>query len=193
MTLLNQAVNVLLQTIGEQSLGTGEAVTGVYEAEEALKVLALEREAILSQGLNCNTDEAWLLTPDTAGYISVPGNVIRIESEDIDVIVKNGNLYNKDAMSYLFDGSIECKIIWDLDFDAIPFAIQNYIVKRSAKVMYQRFVGDINMLKVLMNDEQEAKLNMIDHDVDTSDYNIFDNSTTMRIINRTTNPTGLRG
>lgn len=242
MKLFNDAINALLQTIGEQSLPTvtvdafsefldyvignqvvydnnvysftsnhsagawninhvallypiqNITIDGIYEAEEAYNVINVEREKVLSYGLNCNTDEQWEMVPDSQGYIALPSNIIRIDSDDFNVIAKDGKLYNKETKTFKFTDPILCDVVWDIDFDTLPFPVQDYIVKRSARIFYQRLVGGEQViLQLLLQDEQDSKLNMLDHDADTSDFNIFDDNTVSRAINRTTNPVGLRG
>lgn len=193
MNKLNDAVNICLQTIGEQTLSVGQSVIGIHEAEQALSILDQETTTVLSKGLNCNTDDAWKLLPDTNGYIAVPSIAIRVDSNQIDVIVKDGKLYDKSKMSYKFESAVIVDIIWDIPFDDLPYAVQYYVTLRAARILYQRLVGDASTLQVLLQDEEKARLDVIDHDVDTKDYNIFDNSTNARLLNRTKNPKGLRG
>ena len=83
--------------------------------------------------------------------------------------------------------------MWDLDFDDIPHSIAYYIAVRAARITYQRLIGGTDIIRVLMDDEQKAKEKMIEHDVDTYNYSIFDNSATRRIISRTQNPRGILG
>ena len=44
-----------------------------------------------------------------------------------------------------------------------------------------------------MDDEEKAHFKMIEHDVDTRNYNIFDQTVNPRIITRTRNPRGNLG
>jgi hypothetical protein len=60
-------------------------------------------------------------------------------------------------------------------------------------MLVQRLTGNETMLQYLLNDEEKAKVEVLNWDSDIGDYNVFDSSTTMRIINRTTNPRGLKG
>jgi hypothetical protein len=44
-----------------------------------------------------------------------------------------------------------------------------------------------------MEDEEKAKFKMIEHDVDTYNYSIFDNFANRRAITRNRNPQGILG
>lgn len=192
MDKLNDAVNICLQTIGEQTLSTGQSYIGIHEAEQAVSILDSEKTTVLSQGFNCNTDSAWELLPDTNGYITAPTSAIRIDGS-IDIVVKAGKLYDKAKMSYKFDSKLSVDVVWDLPFDELPYVFQYYITVRSARILYQRLVGDVTTLNLLLEDEKKAYHGVIEHDVETNDYNIYDNRANSRLLNRNKNPRGIRG
>jgi hypothetical protein len=194
MNKYNDAINIVLQTIGEQTLEGDVSIDGIYEAEQADIIIENIKEEILEEGWVFNTDTGWEFTPDVDGYITLPSSILRIDTtEDSNIIRKDGRLYDKDNISYKFTAAVECDVTWAIPFDEMPPVAQRYVALRAARIMYQRFVGDVSMMQVLMNDEQEAKRNLDDYEVDLQDFNVFNNSQTMRIINRTTNPTGIRG
>jgi len=192
-----EAVNISLQTIGEMSLTTATNIVDVYEAKSALEILTETRRSVLTEGLNCNTDTDWEMTADTAGYISVPANMLRLESKDGDrvLIMKDNKVYNKEEHSFVFDSleTITVDVVWDLDFDNIPHTIAYYIAIRAARITYQRLIGGTDIIRILMDDEEKAKQKMIEHDVDTRNYNIFDSAVNSRAITRNRNPQGIRG
>ena len=191
-----EAVNISLQTIGEMTLTTATNIVDVYEAKSALEILTETRRSVLTEGLNCNTDTDWEMTADTAGYIAIPSNMLRLESTgDKYLIMKDNKVYDKEEHSFLFDPLSTHKVdaTWDLDFDNIPHTIAYYIAVRAARIVYQRLIGGTDIIRVLMDDEEKAKQKMIEHDVDTRNYNIFDMAVNGRIISRGRNPRGIRG
>jgi len=191
-----EGVNIALQTIGEMTLTTANNIADVYEAKTALEILTETRRSVLTEGLNCNTDKDWELTADVAGYIAVPSNMLRLESTGSEyLIMKDNKVYDKDNHTFLFDPLSTHKVdaTWDLDFDDIPHTIAYYIAVRSARIVYQRLIGSADIIRVLMDDEEKARFKMIEHDVDTRNYNIYDMAVNSRIINRRRNPQGIRG
>jgi hypothetical protein len=190
-----EGVNITLQTIGEMALTTATNIADVYEAQTALAVLTETRRSVLTEGLNCNTDIDWELTADASGYIAIPSSMLRVESNTNDYIMKDNKLYDKKNHTFIFVPSSTHKLdaTWDLDFDNIPHTIAYYIAVKAARVSYQRLIGSTDIIRVLMDDEQKAKERMIEHDVDTRNYNIFDSNANSRIITRTRNPQGIRG
>jgi hypothetical protein len=195
MNKYNGAINIILQVLGEQTIEGDLSIEGIYEAEQADIIIEATKEEVLAEGWSFNTDENWALAIDTEGYITTPSTALRIDpsSPSANIIVKGGKLYDKTNQTYKFTTSVGCDIVWDLDFDELPLPAQQYIVLKSARIAYQRLVGDLNVVDVLMKDEQEAKLRLNVYEDDVNDYNIFDDTNISRIISRTTNPVGVRG
>jgi hypothetical protein len=168
----------------------------VYEAKTALEILAETRRSVLTEGLNANTDTDWELTADAYGYIAVPANMLRLETTGHEyLIMKDNKVYNKTDKTFLFVAGSTHKVdaTWDLDFDDIPHTIAYYIAVRAARISYQRLIGATDLIRVLMEDEEKAKFKMIEHDVDTYNYSIFDNFANRRAITRNRNPQGILG
>ena len=192
MRKFNEAINLALQVIGEQIIENDVSIEGIYEAEQAALLIENVKEELLSEGWTFNTDSSWDLTPDTDGYITVPADVIRVDTPS-DIIRKDGKLYSKTDQSYKFTSPVSCDMVWNLEFDVLPPIMQQYIVLKASRILHQRLVGDADVLNVLIKDEQEALMRVKLHEEDIGDYNIFDNPTVARVISRTTNPTGVRG
>jgi|SaaInlV_110m_DNA_1040235.scaffolds.fasta_scaffold02442_3 hypothetical protein len=195
MNKLNNAINIILQNLGEQTLGATEAIDGIFEAEQASLVIDEIKTQVLAFGYNFNTDKVWEFVPDMDGYIAIPDNALSVDPTDTgqDYVVKDHKLYNKDDVTYVFTSTVEAEVIWDVPFDDVPLIVQHYIVTRASRMLVQRLTGNETMLQYLLNDEEKAKVEVLNWDSDIGDYNVFDSSTTMRIINRTTNPRGLKG
>jgi len=190
-----EGVNIALQTIGEMTLTTATNIADVYEASTALEILTETRRSVLTEGLNCNTDDEWELTADALGYVAIPTNMLRLESNTNNYIMKDNKLYNKEDHTFLFDPleTYKVDVVWDLDFDNIPHTIAYYIAIKAARLTYQRLIGSTDIIRVLMDDEQKAKEKMIEHDNETRNYNIFDNVANSRVITRSRNPKGILG
>ena len=195
MNKYNDAINECLQVIGEQRIEGDLSIEGIDEAEQADALIESTKEEILSEGWSFNYDSEWTLSPDTDGYIVVPPSALRVDpsEESEKYIRKGGKLYDKDGKTFKFTSSVDCDIVWNIAFDEIPSIMQKYIVLKASRILYQRLVGDTNMLSILMDDEKQARLRVNIHEDDVNDYNIFDNSTVSRALTRTTNPVGLRG
>lgn len=195
MKKYNQAINEILQVLGEQIVEGDLSIEGIYEAEQADLNIEIVKEEILSEGWSFNTDTNWEFSPDTDNYIVIPTTVLRVDPsvQGNDIIRKDGKLYDKGNFTYKFNTSVSCDVIWNLDFDDLPLIAQRYITLRAARITYQRLIGDNSTLEILLRDEDQALLKLRQHEDDIQDYNIFDDTTVSRIITRTANPTGIRG
>lgn len=194
MIKYNEAINECLMVIGEQIIEDTISIEGIYEAEQADRVIEQIKREILSEGWSFNTDSSWPFSTDYDGYITLPPNVLRVDATDgSDYIRKDGKLFDKGNLTYKFSNSVACDVIWDLDFDDLPEAAQNYIIHKASRIMYQRFVGDLNMVQALMSDERESLIRLRVHEDEVGDYNIFDDQSVSRALSRTSNPTGIRG
>lgn len=195
MNKLNDAINVVLMTIGEQILEEDIPITGIYEAELADMIIENVKEELLSEGWSFNTDENWSFTPDINGYVTLPELTLRVDPTDatINYISKEGKLYDKTNQTYKLTQAVKCDVVWNVEFDYLPPIMQQYIVTKAARIVYQRIVGDTNMLQVMLKDEQDALIRVRIYEDDVNDWNIFDDASVSRAITRTGNPTGIRG
>jgi hypothetical protein len=194
MKKYNDAINIGLQIIGEQTIEGQISIDGIYEAEQMSMLIDLTKAEVLAEGWVFNTDTNWTLVPDNEGYIVVPADVLKVDaSGTTNIIRKDGKLYDRANQTYKFTNSVACDVTWDIEFDELPPIMQQYITLKASRLLYQRLVGDANMLNVLLKDEQEAFFRVKLHEDDIGDYNIFDDQSVSRVITRTANPTGLRG
>lgn len=195
MRKFNQAINIALSVVGEQLIENDVPIEGIYEAEVADLLIETTKTEILEEGWSFNTDENWELVPDINGYIVIGEGMLRVDPSTTTTVAirKDGKLYNKDTQSYIFESSVECDIVWDIDFDDMPAIAQQYIVLKASRILYQRLVGDTEMLNVLIKDEQESLLRLRNHEDDIKDVSIFDNPQVARILTRNSNPTGIIG
>lgn len=195
MRKYNEAINIALSVVGEQLIENDVSIEGIYEAEVADLLIETTKTEILEEGWSFNTDENWEMTPDVNGYIVIPTIALRIDpsSTGTNAVRKDGKLYDKANQTYIFESSVECDVIWDVDFDDLPIIMKQYITLKASRILYQRLVGDADMLRVLIKDEDEALLRVRMHEDDIKDVTIFDNTQVARILTRNSNPTGIIG
>lgn len=194
MKKFNDGINQILQIIGEQTLPDGQSITDIYEAEQASLLIDVTKSEVLSEGWSFNSEDNWPLVPDTSGYIQIPYGALRVDPSDgSKYIRRDGKLYNTTTKSFKFTTKVSCDVVWDVEFDLLPPIMQQYIVLKAGRILYQRLIGYNELLSVLKTDEQEARMRLDLHEDDVNDYNIFDDASVSRAILRTSNPVGLRG
>lgn len=194
MTKYNEAINIVLQAVGEQTIDETISIDGNYEAEQADTLIERCKEELLTQGWSFNSESGWEFTPDISGIITLPSTVLFVDATSNTTVKKLGNrLYNVTYKTFVFNAPVTCDVYWNYDFDDLPLIAQTYIIARASRIMYQRFVGDTSMLNILKMDEQEAYINLKIYEDEIGDYNIFDDTAVSRALTRTSNPTGIRG
>jgi len=192
MNRYNDAINICLTTIGLTRLGSGESVTGNYEAEIADSLLDEALQEVLSHGYNFNTDEDYPLNPDSFGVIEIPATALSVDLSGVteNYVVREGKLYNKDTQKNNdFTDAVDVDITWKMDFDDMHFIAQNYVVALAKQRLYSRVVGTDNFVNVLMQETQNAKTALLHEEMQSGDYSIFDATDVSRIITRNQNPT----
>ena len=190
------AINIMLQTIGERPLETIEQVSDSYEATIADSVLEEVKLEVLAQGWRFNTDYNWKMSPDTSGYIAVASNnILVIDPTDRrqDYILKDSKLYDRGNQTYKFTSPVACDITWNVEFDDIPYPVQYYITIRAARKYQARFIGDPTQHNYTLQDEMDAKRTLMMYESDTGDYSIFDSYSSFKVIDRRFNPLSIGG
>ena len=182
-----QAVNTMLSCIGEppiNSLSSQRADSKI--AEQILDEVSRE---IQSYGWHFNSEYGVTMSPDTSGYIYVSDNIVRVDTDpnkytELDIVQRGDRLYDKVSNSYVFGGSIEVNQIVMLDFEDIPEPARRYIMIRAARIFGDRMIGSEKHHMFTGQDEMMALAKMREFENDTADYSIFDEYSTLSIVNR---------
>ena len=154
--LLLQAVGVLLQTIGEEPVVTEDDLVNVREAQLAVSVLIETKKEVLADEWDINYDEGYTLMPSTTNKITIPYNVLEVNSQDGDLVARNWLLYSKSEQSDIFTEAQTVNVVWDVLFNSIPHALRNYITTRAARKFQARNVMDTSVYAFTKDDEEEA-------------------------------------
>lgn len=174
--LLLYAVNILLSSIGELSISDEIEMAEIVEAQKAVDILEEVKKEVLSDGWDINTDEDWEFTPDTTGYIAVPSNILDLSTNDTDIILRDWRLYSKRNKSAKFDKAVKCRVIWDLDFNTIPYPLRHYITIRASRIYQYRMIGDVAQYQFSDDDENRAYLSARRSEGRTARYNMLERS-----------------
>ena len=178
-----QAVNVLLTTIGEQPVNTltGNQVTDVTIAQDVLNEVNREVQA---QGWHFNTEQQVPLVRDASNHVNIPADTARIDVREHDVVVRSGKLFNLTDRTYEFSSTIKADIVYYQDFDDIPEQAKHYITNRAARIYADRMINSETINKMTSRNEQRALIELKEFEGDTGDYNMMDNYSVSRVLNR---------
>ena len=173
-----EAINIILQAAEEapvQSL----ALTGLYPLDKAKGILSEASTAVQSTGWKFNTEEGFSVTPDGAGQITLPGNMIRftpVPSTAYQAIQRGTRLYDSKSHSYTFSGPVKGTAVFLLSWDELPQPARYFIAIKAARTMQGRSsVGD-SVYRYSLDDELAARLALSEHETVTGDYNMLTDS-----------------
>lgn len=178
-----EAVNVLLTTIGEAPVNTlsGNQVTDVTIAKQVLNEVSRE---VQSQGWHFNTEPKVKLSRNLDNEIAVPADTARIDSNEYNVVIREGKLFDLDERKFTFESNIEADIVFYRDFEVLPDVAKKYITTRAARIYSDRMINSETMHRMLAKDEQSALIDLKEFEGDTGDYNMMDSYSVARVLNR---------
>jgi hypothetical protein len=178
-----EAVNVLLTTIGEAPVNTldGNQVTDVSIANQVLNEVSREVQA---QGWHFNTEDGVKLSPDVFNQVLVPADIARIDTDDYNVVQREGKLFNLDERTYTFTSAVKATIVYYQDFLVLPETAKKYITTRAARIYSDRMLNSETIHKMIARDEQKALIDLRAFEGDTADFNMMDSYSVARVMNR---------
>lgn len=180
-----EAINFLLISIGEQPVNSLEN-SSVSEVHIAQRILHQVSREVQSIGLLCNTEENYPFPLNKDKEVEVPKNVLRIDTSDnSDVVLRGGKLYNRADHTYKFDATVKCDVTFFLDFEDLPPVVREYIMIRSARQFQSKTVGSKALYQFSLRDEMEAKAVLVTEQVNNGDYNMLRNISIMQMNRRT--------
>jgi hypothetical protein len=186
-TTLLEAVNTLLETIGEMPVDQldNQQVQDARIAESA--ILEFHREGQL-RGWSWNREEAYPFERDkVTGEIVVPANVgsFTVDPYQYDgrFILRGQRVYDKWERSYKIEEAVSplhADVIWLLQWDESPEAFNRWTTMRAARVFAARALGSDSVVKYTAYDEQAALTELMRVELDQSKPNSLTGGPTMR-------------
>lgn len=179
------AVNRMLAAIGEEPVNSLES--GADEAENAERTLDEISRQVQAKGWHCNTDEKLVLTADVSGEYPIPNATLSIDTSsvhsDVNVTIRNGKLYDLDNHTSVFtQTTLTCRVVSEIDFEDLPWALANYIAARAAAIFQKRFEGSQITAGFNSEEEQQAWIDLNDDESVVDDANILYDSFSVNAI-----------
>jgi hypothetical protein len=124
------AVNQILQSCGQAPVTTLDQTNP--DVAIAYSTLLQVSQEVQAEGWSYNIEYDYEFTPDTNNEILIPNNVLQLdlapEYTTMDVVRRNGKLYDKVEHTYAFTDKVKCDVVWLFDWVDLPTPIQDYIV-----------------------------------------------------------------
>lgn len=171
------AVNTILKGIGEQPVNN-LTTSGISEASLARDKLREISRAIQSKGLHCNSEEEFPLTPDSLGFVTVPGNTLSVDPSDItkDYVRRGDKLYDRENHTFTINELVLVDIVFFLPFEDLPEHVRRYITISAARIFQAETVGSTTLYNMSEKDEVEAKIEFGRKEMRNRDKTMFDNA-----------------
>jgi len=156
-------------------------VTDVSIANQVLNEVSREVQA---QGWHFNTEDGVKLSPDVFNQVLVPADIARIDTDDYNVVQREGKLFNLDERTYTFTSAVKATIVYYQDFLVLPETAKKYITTRAARIYSDRMLNSETIHKMIARDEQKALIDLRAFEGDTADFNMMDSYSVARVMNR---------
>jgi len=179
-TTLLEAVNVCLQSIGEQPVDSldNHQLQDARIAEST--ILELHREGQL-RGWSWNTEYDYPFERDAVTKeIVVPANVVRWAPNPYEYArrfqLRGQRVYDRELRTYKFDDfttEIRADVVWVLSFDECPEPFNRYTTMRAARVFSARTLGNDSMVRFSAADEQAALTELQRMELENNEYNML--------------------
>jgi hypothetical protein len=178
-----EAVNIILTAIGEAPINTlaGNQVVDVAVARQILNEVSRE---VQSQGWYFNTETRVPLSPDLYKNINLPADTSRIDIDGMNVVVRDSKLFDLTNRTFEFTSIQYATIVYYQDFEIMPDVAKRYVAVRSSRIFSDRMVNSDSIHQMLTKDEQRALIDLKEYEGDTADYNMMDNYSVSRVMNR---------
>jgi hypothetical protein len=171
------AVNQILGAVGQAPVTTLDQTNpDVAIAYDTLQEVNREVQA---EGWVFNTENEYPFTPDTNGQILIPDNVLLLDLSDlyenrgIDVVRRDGKLYNKTDHTYTWTDQVKCDVVWLFDFNDLPTPFRDLVTTRAAVQASTKMIGDSTVFQMLQQKEAMARANAMEYECNQGDYSYF--------------------
>ena len=180
-----EAVNEILASIGESPVNTIENPTNV-DVINCLRILRNVNRRVQSKGWTFNKIDSYTLNPDASTHkIRWLSNLLYVVGTDGTKYTKKGDyLFDWENQTIEFNNSIDCMIIFLVDFEDMPDPMRSYITAKAATTFQTRYLGDSSLGEELLRDEQEAWAALMEYELDSNDFNMLDVTGVQTILER---------
>lgn len=168
-----EAVNVMLESIGEQPVNSIDPQDITQEASLAQTILHGISRDVQALGWYFNEGYEVTLSPDGNQNILIPTDALKIVvvGETDAIGIRGDRLYNRTENTDVFTESVDAYVVYFLAFTDLPQSARAYVTIRAARVFQQRVLGAENLDKFNQEDERRAWVLLQQDEVDNQGFN----------------------
>lgn len=172
-----EAVNEILSSIGSSPVDTLDESLDV-DVINAKRLLEATSREIQSRGWYFNTEDSVTLQPDTdSNKVPCPENYLVFYSDGYQLVRQSGYFFDIASRTDEFPNGLTVTLIRYLQFDELPEVFRKYITVRTARLFQMRFLGAQEIDASLQFAESEAYSAIIDFELKTGNYNVYNDDT----------------
>jgi hypothetical protein len=177
-----EAVNLMLDALGEDPVSS--LASGLPDAETAERFLDRVTMEVLAKGWSSNTDYEYDMARDADTRVPLSSEVLRITTAGQDAWVKcsirlltgSRYLYDNTNESFTWDRNPVVNVVWNLDFEELPFELQNYIAYTAARKYQESELGSVALDSFIVRGQTEAWSALQDFEAEQDNTNVLDES-----------------
>lgn len=175
-----EAVNEILSSIGSSPVNSLEDDNNV-DVINAKRILEGVSREIQSRGWWFNTLDNVHLDPEVEGYgnsrnyfVPCPNSYIKFTSEGYKLLRREGYFLDQLSNTMNFPEGLDLDtLVKLLDFQELPEAFRKYITVRAARIFQMRYLSAEELDGHLQLEESQAYSDLIGYELETGNYNIF--------------------
>lgn len=176
-----EAVNEILSSIGSSPVNSLEDDNNV-DVINAKRLLEGVSREIQSRGWWFNTLDNIHLDPEVEGYgkdrkflVPCPNSYIKFVSKGYKLLRREGYFLDQISNTMNFPEGLDIdNLVKLLDFSELPEAFRKYITVRAARIFQMRYLSAEELDQHLQLEESQAYSDLIGYELETGNYNIFD-------------------
>jgi hypothetical protein len=185
-----EAVNAMLANIGQSPVSTLET-SGFEDVAAAKTTLERVSRSLQKKGWHFNTEDDYTLVRNTENKIPVPPNALQVDpmpTERVDAVPRGGFLYDREEHSFFFTDSLDCRIVFYLEFEDLPEAAREFITIAAARLFQKNRLASATLDGFTSEDELRSWTDLLTYECEQGDYNIFNGSESTASILRRDEP-----
>ena len=171
------AVNQILGAVGQAPITTLDETNP--ETALVYDTLTSVNREIQAEGWAFNRDTEYPMMPTTDNVILLPENILQITLSDLpenmglEVVPRNGKLYNRIDHTFNWDSTVKCDITWLFEFKESPQPFRDYVIARAAVVASSRMISDREHFTLLKDREATARAMVLQFECEQGQYSMF--------------------
>lgn len=171
------AVNIILSNIGQAAVTRLDNDNPIVTTAD--NILNEVSNTLQGEGWSFNSEQDYPFTPDQNGFIYVPPNVLALDTpylSEIDVVQRDGKLYNKRTHSNIFTEQLKLNVVWLIEFDDMPDPFKQYVTMRAANIFAGRVTGSSDQVRFGQQEELSSRAAMLEYETQQGDFNVLSDS-----------------